>query len=467
MKHRSGTGGRDYLVSFVLVLCAGAALRLHGIAEFPLVEDSFYTLRDSLNLTEHIRVRPVYYLLQNGLFQIIPVSPVSLRILSLVFGVLGIWAIWAASNQLFGRFAAVSTAALVAFSPWHIHISQVGRYWSLVFLEATLLFWAFGIAYRQKHIRPLAIGSGVAIFSVLTHPTFVFLLPGFVIASMVSATNNGYRLQLPQSKWMYLLLFGFISVCVIVSLAVGLPALDGSQFSPAKLLTTTRLMPAVIQWVGPVIAIAVTLSIVVLLRSSPNIGLRWWGSSAIIISVVFLVALFVGSVYRDVYAYYVTALLPLWFLLIGAALYRLENELSRIVAAGIVILLIASVTPSIVSNLRDGTRFDYRPAYDYIQEHGHEDPVFGTPRAAAKYYAPDLDFHELTMRPDQLQQSYDSHESIWVIASYRRYGFLNDPSGSIERWLWDHCKIAHKYEKVRFDFRRYAAHLHVCSKEPS
>ena len=85
-----------------ILLSAGAALRLHGIVELPLIEDAFYTLRDAAQLTDKIRTRPLYFLLQNGVFQFLPVNHLSLRLLPLLFGLLGIFAIWAAGNRLFG-----------------------------------------------------------------------------------------------------------------------------------------------------------------------------------------------------------------------------------------------------------------------------------------------------------------------------------------------------------------------------
>jgi len=464
LKTRIGAGTFGYSASFILVLSAGVALRLHGIADLPLIEDAFYTLRDSVQLSDRIKIRPIYFLLQSGVFQVLPVTHISLRMLSLTFGVLGIWALWAASTRLFGRTAALITAALVAFSPWHIHLSQIGRYWSLVFLEAALLFWALGVAQQTQKPGPYALAAGITVLGALTHPTFVFLVPGCIAATLISAGTTGYRLRLPKSIWRYLLLFALVSVTVIASLAVGLPATRDSQLTPADLMTTARLIPAAIQWVGSVVAVAFILGVIALLKSGTDLHMRWWGAIAFVTVITFLAALLYASLFREIYAYYLIGLLPLGYMIIGSALHRLEKrgDLRPASTLAITLLLVASVSPGIASNFRDGTRFDYRPAYRHILEHDKQVPVFGTPVAAARFYAPELDFHELTMQPDQLQQAYEAHEAIWVIASYRRYGFLNDVGGSIERWLWNHCVIVRRDEKIRFDYRRYATLLFHC-----
>ncbi len=446
------------------MLSAGVALRLHGIAELPLIEDALYTLRDSVRQSDQIGIRPVYFLLQTSILQFLPATHVSLRILSLTFGVLGILAVWAASDRLFGRTAALVAAALVAFSPWHIHLSQIGRYWSLVFLEAALLFWALGVAQQSRTLRPYALAAGITVLGVLTHPTFVFLLPGCIAATLISAGTTGYRLRLPKSIWLYFFLFALVAIAIVASLAIGLPIIRDSRLTPAELMTTARLIPAAIQWLGPVVTVTFVLSVGELLKTGKKVHMRWWGAFAIITVLSFLAALFFAGLFREVYAYYLIPLLPLAYIIIGGSLCRLEKrgDLRPSLIFAITLLLVASVAPGIASNFRDGTRFDYRPAYRHILEHDKQAPVFGTPIAAARFYAPDLDFHELSMRPDQLQQAYEAHEAIWVIASYRRYGFLNDVDGSIERWVWNHCIIVRRDEMMRFDYRRYATTLFHC-----
>ena len=150
MKNRLPNRVNGYTVTFLFVLTAGVVLRFYGILDLPLIEDALYTLRDSAEPSMSIRNRPLYYLLQIGVFRFLPVTHFSMRLLPLIFGVLGIMAIWAAGNRLFGPRAALISATLVAFSPWHIYMSQIGRYWSLVFLEAVLLFWALGLARETR-----------------------------------------------------------------------------------------------------------------------------------------------------------------------------------------------------------------------------------------------------------------------------------------------------------------------------
>ena len=283
-------------------------------------------------------------------------------------------------------------------------------------------------------------------------------------ATFISAGTAGYRLQLPKSIWLYLFLFALAGIVVAASFVVGLPAIRDSQLTPADLMTTARLIPAAIQWLGPVVAVAFVLSVGELLRPGTKVHMRWWGAFAIITALSFLAALLFAGLFREVYAYYLIPLLPLAYIIIGGSLCRLEKrgDLRPSLIFAITLLLVASVAPGIASNFRDGTRFDYRPAYRHILEHDKQAPVFGTPIAAARFYAPELDFHELSMQADQLQQAYEAHAAIWVIASYRRYGFLNDIDGSIERWVWNHCIIVRRDEMMRFDYRRYATVLFHC-----
>jgi hypothetical protein len=454
--------------AFTIVIFVGFFIRFHGITDLPFIEDAFYTIRDSTLESNTGNSRPVYFLLQKAVFQFLPVSHLSVRILPLGFGLFGILALWVAGHRIFGPQAGLLSAALVALSPWHIYMSQIGRYWSLVFLEAAVFVWLIGEIRRGGGARCYIAALFVAVVGIFTHPSFVFLVAGILASVFITSTDGNLRFKVPKSKVIWALGLSLGLVIAIASTVVWQKILSASSLSGADLRTTLRVAPAAVQWLGPVVFMASAFAMLSFFSRSIGRMCRWWGPSAILVLLAFAGGMLIVGQIREIYVYYLTAFLPIVYLSIGGAIQTFQDskKIEPMTGTLIAAMLIVSVSPSVVSNFKDGTRFDYRPAYAHIMRSDHESPVFGTPASAARFYAPDLDFHELSMRSDQLRDALSSEHAIWVIASYRRYGFLNDENSQIERWLWANCRVTQRHEPPRFDYRRYATLLYHCSSIP-
>src|SRR5258708_35206297 len=121
------------------------------------------------------------------------------------------------------------------------------------------------------------------------------------------------------------------------------------------------------------------------------------------------------------------AMLPLVYVAIGGAVARVSEMLperaSRWWSGAAVAVLAAAALPGVVSNLIDGMRFDYRPAYRYAQQFSPERLVVGGPRADQRFYAPRLRFAGFP--PDGmngLERIAQRASSFWLIARDARQG---------------------------------------------
>jgi predicted membrane-bound mannosyltransferase len=116
------------------VLGLATLLRLHGLATWPLEQDELYTIRDAVAFGQQINwLRPFYFFLQQLLLQLLPPTPLFLRMPPFLFGVLGVWLTWVLGRKVFGTTAGLVAAFMVAISPWHLYASQFARYWTLVY----------------------------------------------------------------------------------------------------------------------------------------------------------------------------------------------------------------------------------------------------------------------------------------------------------------------------------------------
>jgi hypothetical protein len=193
-----------------------------------------------------------------------------------------------------------------------------------------------------------------------------------------------------------------------------------------------RLVPAMVQWANPVILTAAVLGLASQLFGTRAEDRRWGGMAAAgcLTGVGFLVVI---ALRLSVYADYAMAALPLVFVSVGGLLQRMSEALhkgSRSFLAGATLVLTAAVLPGLVSHLSDGTRFDYRPAYAYIE----------------------------------LDQTLQAASGFWLVGSYRRYGMAWDRGGA--RWVTYHCRKVLQTQRPRLDYRSYRVELHWCGPSP-
>lgn len=452
------------------IVAVGATLRVHGLSDLVFDQDGLYTLRDSLHIgmngSSSIGLRPLYYLMQAALLQVFEPSQLSLRLLPSAFGVIGIWASWKLGRELFGSVAGLTAAVLTAVSPWHLYASQFARYWTLVFLLASLTYCWLPRALRLDHWRAYATAAVPMGLGVLTHPTFAFPMIGVLGAVLVVDGNDQVRLRrLPPRA---IIGGGVPLILAALLLILSVNYFSGSVSSPVSsrpLLETLRVFPAMVQWITVGVVTAAVLGTGLLLFYPSVNGDRQWGAMAAagcLSSVAFL--LIAGSKTR-IYVDYGMSMLPLVFVSAGALVERLAplfGKDDRIFSLAIVSVLVAGVLPGTVSHLIDGTRFDYRPAYQFIASRDMQTLVIGGPKALHDYYAAALPFEDLRVGPRTYDALLREQGKFWLISPRRRYGLVGDPGGT-EAWIGNHCGKRFGYEGRRLDYRRYRIDIYLCA----
>lgn len=456
----------------LLILAVGALLRLPGIWQFDVWQDEIYSIYEARDLIHSpfgpggMELRPLYFLALHPLTIIAPRAIVLLRLPSLVFGLLGIAATWSLAYRNLGRNAALVAAGILAVLPLHINASQIIRYWSLIYLLGALYAGALLRAMSSDRRRDHLMALLWLVLGTLTHPTFAITAVGMTLAAhlVTNAGRIGWRWP-TASAWrltwvpavVLLLLFYtglwlFFTTERLVGEAAGAPE---------------RLIPSLAFNLSPALVTASALGVLCLVARSDAV-MRRFGLMGTLGALVSITTLIVGGTLRflPVSVLYVSAAFPL---LIGAAgalpsCLGTSPPAQRRAAIALLFVLVAGLAPSTVSHLKDGSRFDYRPALARVEAEDPGGTVVLWPLVQATWAAPGLKGVEL--RSSTTVARFDSllatRDRYWVITSQRRYGLIGDTDGRKQQWLSRHCDRILTTVKSRYDFEQYVAALWEC-----
>ncbi len=354
----------------------------------------------------------------------------------------------------------------LAVLPLHINASHIIRYWSLIYLLGVLYAGAVLRAIATDSRRDHLLALTWLLLGTLTHPTFAISAVGMTAAAHLVTNAGAFGLRLPSPAawrlaWVpavvlllgyYIILWLFFTTERLVGEAAGSP---------------DRLLPALAFNLSPAVMTASALGIVWLLWSQ-EAGLRRFGLMAVLGTLTSTATLLIGGYlhFLPVSVLYVAAAFPLLLGSAGALCRSFSATAAgeRRAAVALLLVLAAALSPSTVSYLTDGARFDYRPALAHITTNDPRGTVVIWPRVQAMWSAPDLESIELrSTTPLSLFDSLsNTRDRFWVITSRRRYGIIGDADGRKQQWLVRHCDRVLTTGAPRFDSEQYIAMLWEC-----
>lgn len=456
------------------ILALGAALRLAGLTTLPYEQDELYTIHEATylfhsRLQPGIEGRPLYFLLEHAVFQMVPPSPLAVRLLPFAFGLAGIWVTWLLGRRVFGPTAGLVAALMAAVSPWHLYVSGFGRYYALLYLLAAGTFLFLVRAVDSDRPRDYLAVLALFVIGSATHPSFTFPIVGAVLAVTLVRTDGALQWRWPSPAAWRALWIPFALFLAAAGVALKLTSHEAAfrNFGGRGLVATLRLVPAMVQWMTPTVFMAAACGALFMAFGRDHRYRRWgWiatlgGGGAVAILVA-------AALRTNVYADYGTSILPLAFVTVGGLVQWGTDALPTARAGFLTIavaVLLSGVLPSTVSHLSDGTRFDYRPAYETIGAEAPQVAVLTQPLVIQQHYAPALRGFQLRTSPAFLDSTLARERDLWVVVSVQRYGIVGDPDGRLARWLAPHCQQRTAYERPRFDYRRYRVELYRCAAE--
>jgi 4-amino-4-deoxy-L-arabinose transferase-like glycosyltransferase len=462
----------------------GLVLRYWRLGDWNFEATEMFTLRDSLR-PRWTNPRPLGYLLNHYLIgSVRPLDELGLRVLPALFGVLAIPAFYFATRRLIGVRSALFGALLLTLSGWHVFYSQFARYWSLVFLFSAIYPFALytGIRYRDR--RALILGVVTAVLAVLSHPVAILLLGGPIIWLAFRYLRPRYLREAwthTSFRWgaaLALLLLTLVAIRLVPLLQDWVSMHDQNP-GMSQFLRGAKRGPVVKQ-VVLLTAYLEGLSLPVALGGLVGVYLAWAERDRTL--GIFLAALglfplaFIAlvSARTPVSTYYLLPTAPVFFAGAGILLDRVSRipwgtRPPWLIPATFVIICIGDGMPTLVSQYRNGRRFDFRAAAEWLAPRlSPADAVFSDQAMVLAHYLKGPKVEKLRANPAPLEATLAEvrragGEALWVVAPAPGHAFrTNLKPGGLADWLYNHCRMRNTFGQGRLDFRQQYLQVYQC-----
>ena len=481
---RSEQQGRSQGLLLGGLIVVALVLRFARLGLWSLDSDEVFMRRDSLHF-RFTNPRPLLYFIHHYVIApIIPLDEFGIRLLPATFGVLAIPVLYLVTRRFFGARAAGFAALLLAVSPVHVVYSQFGRYWSLVFLLATVYPYALYVGVRERNRRALALGMVTALLATLAHPSAVLLMGGPAVLLALHYLRPG-RLRalwaLPAFRW-GVLVAGVVLLAILIRF---IPILQGwiheHDANPGPGQFLLRKPPRLLKPVLYVLAYVEAWTIPLILAGAAGIYLLWrdrdrtlaqYLASLFLFPLVFLCLVMFRT---PVSTYYLLAAAPVFFMGAGHFLDRLWqvewNLRPRwLVPALMLVLMLIPGAPTLVSQLLNGRRFDFKAAAEWLQPRLTDgDIIYSDQPVALNYYLPRIDVERLRFNTEPLAQAVRTVEglgrsgALWIVAPAPAHAFrTNLRQGGLARWIYDNCQLSNTVGRSRVDFRQQYLQVYRC-----
>jgi hypothetical protein len=370
------------LVLTGLILLA-LALRFWRLGEWNFEATEIFTLRDSLR-PRWGNPRPLIYLLNHylvGPFR--PLDELGLRIFPALFGVLAVPALYFSTRRLVGTRAALLGALVLTVSSMHVIYSQFARYWSLVFLLSSIYPFALYLGLREGNRRALVVGAVTAVLAVLAHPVSILLVggPAIWLAVIYLRPSRLQRLwTYPAFRWGTAVALVLLAIVVVrlIPLLHGWIEMHDQNPGMGQFLRGPKRGPFVKQAVL-LTAYFESLTVPVVLGALVGVYAVWRQDRApgtFLASLALFPLAFIAliSARTPVSTYYLLPTAPVFFVGAGVFLDRVfaadwELRPRWLIPGTILVIFLSATMPTLVSQYRNGRRFDFRGAAQWLQPH--------------------------------------------------------------------------------------------------
>ncbi len=428
------------LALILAITLLGAALRIYKITEWSLWDDEVYTIRDAYALTDPIFKNPEYpisfYFARLAIYWWGPV-PGAIRFFPCLFGILAIPILYFLSRRIFGDWASLLAAFILAISPWHLYKAQNARGYTLLLLLALISMWIHYIGLERNKPWMWILSWLLFIAAFFTQYVAGFLamiLLAYPIVLYVACRWFGFEQPSGLKKPYWAIFFILLAAGLIFACYKAPDFMDRMNqglYSFGKSISSPPGTVASIGWrvTWPVFILSL-VGMIDLLRRRDRRGLFF--GLALVLPITILALL---SLKMPAWPRYVLITTPPMFILAGYYILQIirdikeirwlgnESVLERILSQHNLILgcaLIGIVTfqslfedAAYYTATRHGLRSNFRDAYATIKADLHNgDLIAAAVPAMAFYYLGDLNNLEFTkMRAAEnrkLHQVFDS-----------------------------------------------------------
>jgi 4-amino-4-deoxy-L-arabinose transferase-like glycosyltransferase len=463
-------------------------LRFYRVGEWAMSSDELFMLRDSITLRV-TNPRPLLYFLNHYVVRpFTPLDELGLRLLPAFFGVLAIPAFYLVSRRVAGTRAALFSAFLVATSSLLVYDSQFGRYWSLVFLLSAVYPYVLYLGIRDGNGRLLALGMVTGLLAVLAHPVSVLPLGGLGVwvGAVYLKRDRLAELWSRRSVRWGVLLAGILAVVIALRFIPVLQSwvLEHDRISQrgggGEFILHTPSGQGVKQ-LSLLLGYVESLTLPLVLTGLLGIYVLWQEGHrplALLLACLFLFPIafiLLVQTRTSVSTFYISPATPALFIGAGVFLDRLAGLdwtlrprwlLSALVAA----MIFVAGAPTLVSQYRDGRRWDFRGVAHWLDGRlAPGDVVVSDQPVVMAYYLPGRDVRRLVADPARFIQAQTALQQagrggvLWIVSPAPSHAFrTNRKLQSLNGWMYDNCQLRNTVGVGRVDFRQNFLQVYRC-----
>jgi hypothetical protein len=173
--------------------------------------------------------------------------------------------------------------------------------------------------------------------------------------------------------------------------------------------------------------------------------------------------------------FYLIPAIPALFIGTGVFLDRLvEADIGLrprwLLSAAVGAIILNSGAPTLISQYRDGKRWDFRGAAHWLDERlAPDDVVFSDQPKVVAHYLRGREVQRLVADPVRLGRAASMlHQSgrggvLWIVAPAPSHAFRTNPGlGSMNGWIYDNCQLRNTLGVGRVDFRQNFLQIFRC-----
>ena len=474
--------GALLLLAGVIVLAS--VLRFWRLGDWNFQATEIFTLRDSISL-RLTNPRPLgYFLTHYVVGSFLPLDEFGLRLLPAVFGVLAVPTLYLIGRRLVGTRAALCAALLLAVSPLHVMYSQLARYWSLVFLLSAIYPYAIYLGVRERNRRWLALGVVSGILAILAHPVSVLLLGGVGLFLVVGLRREHLKRLWSRKGVRWTLVLGLALTTAIlvrfVPLLQSWVSMHDQNPGYGQFLRPPMPKPGLKQILYVAIYVE-SLTLPIVLSAIAGIYWLWQGRDRTLARFLASLAVFqIGfltlvTLRTSASQYYLLPSAPVFFLGAGVFIDQLFGVGSSLrprwlLPAIMTAIAIAAGAPTLISDLREGRRYDFRSGARWIAERvAPADIVFSDQPMVMAHYLPQHPVRHLLQDLELLRGGMgELHQAgregvLWIAAPAASHAYRpNMKQGGMINWIYDNCQLRTSIGVGRIDFRQDYLNIYRC-----